>query len=616
MPPAVSRSHRVGSLRVDTPETLRIFSAPSTHQGLSSRTEAGAVTATSTPTVEIANQILGLVGLDPAARRAAEDVEKALRACSREKLVGFARELGLAGVTKLAKDALAGRIGAALSALRGGAMTADAYADASSDDAYADASSDDAYADASSSDASDDASKGSLVAKFELGPGAANARPPATIPWGYGGDRVTAMAVDPQRLFVYWEVTDGAIEAARKQLGAAGAGAWLSLRVYDITGRLFDGTNAHSYFDEGVGRDVRQWFFEIGKPTSTVCIEVGMKSSEGYFVKIARSGRVEFSRDAPQPASSVEWLTVRTATGHAGEPVAGGAPRPDGYAQSLGHSGDSAANSDDWQGWTDGAGFPVPGGARGAEGGTAWREVTDQTFHGEVGRVEWMGPVHRSEWQAGPFEQPIDAPASLVEYHETGEVSSRDEHGVVHVSYGPWQVVIRGAGARAERRVLATWEYHRVVELPGGFARDAAAGEGEGRWEPIDGSSSAWRYVARGASERRWLGASELLYRGGSEVWLMGASERLFRGASERMFRGASERRFRGASERLYRGASERRFMGASEWRLGGAEHAAEHANVGALGGASERLAGGGRAAGESAPATWDEASPYPRPER
>jgi Domain of unknown function (DUF4912) len=503
------------------------------------------VTATSTPTVEIANQILGLVGLDPAARRAAEDVEKALRACSREKLVGFARELGLAGVAKLAKDALAGRIGAALSALRGSAPTGDG------------------------SDGVDDASKGSLVAKFELGPGAADAWPPATIPWGYGGDRVTAMAVDPQRLFVYWEVTDGSIEAARKQLGAAGAGAWLSLRVYDITGRLFDGTNAHSYFDEGVGRDVRQWFFEIGKPTSTVCIEVGMKSSEGYFVKIARSGRVEFSRDAPQPASSVEWLTVRTATGHAGEPVAGGAPRPDGYAQSLGHSGDSAANSDDWQGWTDGAGFPVPGGARGAEGGTAWREVTDQTFHGEVGRVEWMGPVHRSEWQAGPFAYPVDAPSgsSTLEHHETGEISMRTEDGLVHVVYGPWKVVIRGTGARAERRVLATWEYQRTVELPGGFAREerGLGLEIAGHWEEVGPGSSERRFVPGGSSERRWVGSSALLGRGGSEVYMMGASERMFRGASERMFKGASERMFRGASERRFVGGSERRLGGASE---------------------------------------------------
>jgi hypothetical protein len=32
------------------------------------------------------------------------------------------------------------------------------------------------------------------------------------IPWGYGQDRVTAMVVDPERLYVYWEVTDEAIE--------------------------------------------------------------------------------------------------------------------------------------------------------------------------------------------------------------------------------------------------------------------------------------------------------------------------------------------------------------------------------------------------------------------
>src|SRR5512133_3672261 len=33
---------------------------------------------------------------------------------------------------------------------------------------------------------------------------------PETIPWSYGYDRVTGMAVDPDRLFVYWEVTDDA----------------------------------------------------------------------------------------------------------------------------------------------------------------------------------------------------------------------------------------------------------------------------------------------------------------------------------------------------------------------------------------------------------------------
>jgi hypothetical protein len=520
-----------------------------------------------TPTVEIANQILGLVGLDPADRRGAEEVEKALRACSHEHLLGFARDLRLAGATKLAKDALAGRIGAVLSALRGSSVSADEASDAAFDEP--------------SDDTADDGSKGSLAAKFDLGPGVVDARPPATIPWGYGGDRVTAMAVDPQRLYVYWEVTDGSIEAARKQLGAAGAGAWLNLRVYDITGRLFDGTNAHSTFDEGVGRDVRQWFFEIGKPTSTVCIEVGMKSSEGYFVKIARSGRVEFSRDAPEPASSVEWLTVRTATGHAGEPIAGGAPVPDGDAQALGNASANVQydhDNNDWQGWADGAGFPVPGGARGLEGGAAWREVGAETFYGEVGRIEWMGPVHRSEWQAGPFAHPVDAPSgsSTFEHHETGEISTRREDGIVHVVYGPWQVVIRGMGSRAERRVLATWEYQRTLEMPGGFERGERH-ESIGQWEAVGPGSSEWRYVSVGSSERRWLGSSALLGRGGSEVYMMGASERFFRGSSERLLRGSSERLFRGSSERRFVGSSERRLGGASErllaGRLGGSEN-------------------------------------------
>ena len=42
---------------------------------------------------------------------------------------------------------------------------------------------------------------------------------PANIPWGYDQNRVTAMVVDPERLYVYWEVTDDGVAAARKSLG-------------------------------------------------------------------------------------------------------------------------------------------------------------------------------------------------------------------------------------------------------------------------------------------------------------------------------------------------------------------------------------------------------------
>jgi hypothetical protein len=492
----------------------------------------------------------------------AERVGAGLRGCTKEQLLDFARQLGLRVAAKVTKDALVERVSAALDEHAGGSRGA----------------------------AGADGQGGPLRAKFDkfdLGPDAAPEPLPANIPWGYGADRVTAMAVDPRRLYVYWELTDAAIEAARKALGAGGAGAWLNLRVYDITGRLFDGTNAHSYFDEGVSRDDRQWFFEIGKPTSTACIELGLKSAEGYFVKIARTGRVDFPRDAPAGEGPIEWLTVRSATGHAGEPVVGGAPIPDGFARGHAASALGGHSADDWQGWSDESGFPVPAGVvRETDGGWEWREVqgATQSLTTELGAIEWSGPVTRTEWSAGPFSFPVDAP-SLLEQHEAGEVSMSVQDGVAHVVYGPWQVVIRGTGARAERRVLATWEYRRTIEVAGGHELFGAQGESEGGyWEPA--GASEWRFVPGGASERRWVGASELLVRGGSEVYMLGASERRFGGASERLFTGASERRFRGASERRFRGASERRLGGASERTLQGG-------GVAALG-ASEQLARGG----------------------
>jgi hypothetical protein len=51
--------------------------------------------------------------------------------------------------------------------------------------------------------------------------------------------------------------------------------AALTLRVYDVTNRIFDGTNAHHYFDHSVSRTDRQWFFFIGRPSSTVIVELG-----------------------------------------------------------------------------------------------------------------------------------------------------------------------------------------------------------------------------------------------------------------------------------------------------------------------------------------------------
>jgi hypothetical protein len=401
------------------------------------------------------------------------------------------------------------------------------------------------------------------------------------IPWGYGADRVTAMVIDPERLYVYWEVTDRAIERARRDLSAGGPDAWLCLRVYDVTGRIFDGTNAHSYFDHAIARDDRQWFFFIGKPASTAVVELGLQSHEGFFVRIARSGRAEFPRREPVSPGGVEWLTVHAATGEVHQSFADARPPVAAIA------GERVGHSEPVRVWDI---------RRTHAAHIEWM-IRDESFGQQwltfewtaEGRVEWEGDVVRTSWEAGPFSYPV-APPAYVEERLIGGMTVQAIGGETHVVWGPWQVVIRGLGARAERKLLGVWEIRRSWVAHAGVAAQARTGTVRrlGASEQL-----------RGASERRWLAGSELRLRGASEIFMRGASEVRYRGASETLyggasefrFRGASEQRVRGASEQRVRGASEQRFRGASEWRqVGASEQRLLGASERRHGGASERL--------------------------
>ena len=457
--------------------------------------------------------------------------------------------------------------------------------------------------------------------KFDLGSRVAEPRRAEHIPWGYGQDRITILPIDPRRLYAYWEVRDEAIEAARKALGRGGRDAWLDLRVYDITGRIFDGTNAHGYFDVKVDRDTRQWFFDIGKPTSTHCVEVGLKSYEGYFVKIARSGRVDFPRAEPWGPGPVEWLSVHEVTGEVGVPIPGNAPSPGPAPATAPAAAPVApATAHPPGAWAEGEYWVVSDTPAFREwallSGWESHDFLSTEWIGGHGRLEWfatgqrfewVGPVMKTTWEAGPFPMPVEAPGLVEERHE-GPVLVQKIGEKTRVIYGPWEVVIRGAFGHAERRVLARWEVRKSwvsdvgFEVEGGSVRWRALTPQEGA-ASLPGASEA---LLAGASERRWLagsevrlagaselfrvGASEFRYLGASETLFLGASEKRYRGASERLVRGASERLVRGASERLARGASERAYAGASE-RLarGASERLGRGASEARLGGASER---------------------------
>lgn len=425
---------------------------------------------------------------------------------------------------------------------------------------------------------------------------------PEHIPWGYGRDRVTAAAIDPDRLYVYWEATDEGIAHARAALGPAGAEAWLVVRVSDVTGVLFDGTNAHHSFDHRVERGDRQWFFGVNRPTSSVVVELGLRSAAGGFARLARSSRVEFPRTEPIAWAPPEWMTVVAETGEV-RPAGTGAPGWPAAGSGQGPAdrfvGGPGPGAEDDRHAPSFSPIPLWIVRDPVSGHAAWvRELTDhgwervewQEVHGEgwfelLGRVEWQGPRTVTSWEAGPFSDPVEVQPPTHEAWEGSSVAYQ-VGGVTRVVHGPWQVVIRNLGAHASRQVLGTWRVFRSWVTDGGKEVQQAPAA---RSRPAPGASE--QVLVGGASERAWAGGSELRLGGASEVWRLGASEVRFAGASERLLAGASERIVRGASEQVARGASEWAQRGGSEQVLRGAsERVQQGASERMLGGASERV--------------------------
>jgi hypothetical protein len=418
--------------------------------------------------------------------------------------------------------------------------------------------------------------------KFDLG-AAEPAIDAGELPWAYGENRITAMVRDPDSAYLYWEITDEGIAGARNRLGPSGQHGWCNLRVYDTTGREFDGTNANDYFDIRVERHDREYYLMIRRPSSSMHVEIGIKTHEGYFQPIARTGRANFPRSGPSPDTTLEWMTV---TSSGAPPCV--APYRSRYAgpepQLPGREG--AGYVDVWR-----AAY-APSGAAGAE--TARHEGAPSSSWTTFRTIErgahverwWRLDEWRAEWRAGMrfFRWELFDPQRIV-VELLGEAP---QHVVLEggemVAYGPWRISIHGFESGPGRRVLSTWSMHWVrastpmVERWEHVLERQVLSEYE-REHWIVGASEQQRVLERGASELWRLGGSERVWLGASEWFAAGGSETVWMGASELAMAGASAFLYRGASERL--GASER-WMGASP--LGGASEGAGELHVGVTG--------------------------------
>ncbi|MDD5670002.1 MAG: DUF4912 domain-containing protein, partial [Candidatus Omnitrophica bacterium] len=131
---------------------------------------------------------------------------------------------------------------------------------------------------------------------------------PHELPVQYHKDTMVLLVRDPWWLYTYWEVTPETWERFRQQLGDVIHSSKKTLRVYDVTDVIFNGANAHRFFDVEMGYDASNWYIDTGGPNRSWVVDFGLKLPSGEFVTILRSNIVRTPSDSPSNVTDEEWM--------------------------------------------------------------------------------------------------------------------------------------------------------------------------------------------------------------------------------------------------------------------------------------------------------------------
>lgn len=127
------------------------------------------------------------------------------------------------------------------------------------------------------------------------------------LPLRYGKDVIVLQVRDPKWLHAYWELQDATDDKLRGELKERFHNARLLLRVYDISHIIFDGNNAHSFFDIKINGYLGNWYIQVA-PGRSWCVDLGFSLSDGTFIKLLRSNTVHTPLDGPSWITDEEWM--------------------------------------------------------------------------------------------------------------------------------------------------------------------------------------------------------------------------------------------------------------------------------------------------------------------
>jgi uncharacterized protein len=131
---------------------------------------------------------------------------------------------------------------------------------------------------------------------------------PTDLPYQYDRDRIILQVRDPWWVHAYWEVRNATLDRLRNELGGEFYQARRALRVYDVSHIIFNGSNAHRFFDIEISQNASNWYIDTAGPGRSWCVDLGLRLPSGRFITIVRSNTVYTPIDAPSWITDEEWM--------------------------------------------------------------------------------------------------------------------------------------------------------------------------------------------------------------------------------------------------------------------------------------------------------------------
>ena len=100
---------------------------------------------------------------------------------------------------------------------------------------------------------------------------------------------------DPHWTFLWWELTQETLQCYAVQND--NTTNQLILRISDVTHIIYDGKNAHSWFDVEVRIKTNHWYLYIGESNRNYVAEIGFRKPDGLYIPYARSHSIYLPRD-------------------------------------------------------------------------------------------------------------------------------------------------------------------------------------------------------------------------------------------------------------------------------------------------------------------------------